>query len=155
MIVWFNNEEVEVFGRQVEVGTNIHTCALVDSEFNIVDISKIEKNKIIYSVTSISDPAYQNTLTELNNFAKILESEVIVVTTDAPFTIKEKESKYPNISFYTDYMYLNFAAKFGVLIEKYRLLVEAIFVIDSDNTILNFEYYDFEDRLSAEKLKDL
>ncbi len=155
MIVWFNNEEVEVFGRQVEIGTNVYTCVLVDSGFNKVDISKIDKRKIIYSVTSLSDPMYENTLSELNKFAATTNYEVFVVTTDAPFTIKEKESKYPNIAIYTDYMYLNFAAKFGVLVEKYRLLVEAIFVIDSENTILNFEYYTFENRLSTEKLKDL
>ncbi len=154
MIVWFNNEEVEVFGRQVKIGTNIHTCVLVDSEFNKVDISSTRKKKIIYSVTSLSDPMYENTLEELNKFAATVDYDVLIVTTDAPFTVKEKESKYPNIMIYTDYMYLNFAAKFGVLIEKYRLLVESIFEINSDNSILNFEYFTFENRLSVEKLKD-
>ncbi len=155
MIVKYNNEEVEVFGRQVELSTYIGSCILIGSNFEKVDILKKSTRKLIYTVTSLSDPIYIKTLKDLNEYASQNDIDVIVVTVDLPYTLKEKENNYPNINIYSDYMYLNFAAKFGVLLEKYRILIEAIFVINEDNNISNVEYFTFESKLSHDKIKEL
>ncbi len=154
MLVNFNNEIVEVFGRQVEIGSTIDSCLLIKSDFSKMDILKSKSRKIIYSLTSLDDKEYCKTIEELNKFAVHSDLDVIVVTVDTQYTISSIEEKYPNITFYTDYMYLNFAAKFGVLLEKYRLLVEAIFIINEENSIENFEYCTFEEKFDIEKLKE-
>ncbi len=153
MVISFNNELVEVFGRQVEKGSQVDNCTLIRSNFKKVSITENRVSTIVYSVTSIVDPLYEETLKILNEYAKNSKLKIIVVTVDLPYTIKEHEKKYSNLHIYTDYMYLNFAARFGVLLEKYRLLIEAIFVVDVDNTIMNYEYFTFENRLSQEKIE--
>lgn len=62
---------------------------------------------------------------------------VITISNDTPFALDRfrKTSNINNIITVSDYLYLSFGMKYGVLMEGLRLLARSIFIVDEENIL--------------------
>src|SRR5690554_8064236 len=124
---------VTVLGNPLKVGDKALDFTAVDNDLNEVSFFSNFKN--------------QHTLISV---VPSLDTSVCDMQTR---TINERLANYKNLDFITisndlnihtlsDHKHLDFAMKYGVLIEELRLLARAVFVLDESKKVIYVEYLD-------------
>jgi len=102
------------------------------------------KVKIFNVVLSIDTPVCDKQTRKFNEEAASLGDDVEIVTfsVDLPFALSRYcgAAGIDKIKAVSDYKELSFGNAYGVLIDEFKLLSRAIFVIDKDNVVKYVEY---------------
>ena len=103
-----------------------------------------DKVKIFNVVLSIDTPVCDKQTRKFNEEAANLGDDVEIVTfsVDLPFALSRYcgAARIDKIKTVSDYKELSFGNAYGVLIDEFKLLTRAIFVVDKDNIIKYVEY---------------
>jgi len=103
-----------------------------------------DKVKIFNVVLSIDTPVCDKQTRKFNEEAASLGDDVEIVTfsADLPFALSRYcgAAGIDKIKAVSDYKELSFGNAYGVLIDEFKLLTRAIFVVDKDNIIKYVEY---------------
>lgn len=103
-----------------------------------------DKVKIFNVVLSIDTPVCDKQTRKFNEEAASLGDEVEIVTfsVDLPFALSRYcgAAGIDKVKAVSDYKELSFGNAYGVLIDEFKLLTRAIFVVDKDNIIKYVEY---------------
>ena len=121
-----------------------------------------DKVKIFNVVLSIDTPVCDKQTRKFNEEAASLGDDVEIVTfsADLPFALSRYcgAAGIDKIKAVYDYKELSFGNAYGVLIDEFKLLTRAIFVVDKDNIIKYVEYVEevteepnYENALEAAK----
>ncbi len=103
-----------------------------------------DKVKIFNVVLSIDTPVCDKQTRKFNEEAASLGDDVEIVTfsVDLPFALSRYcgAAGIDKVKAVSDYKELSFGNAYGVLIDEFKLLARAIFVVDKDNIIKYVEY---------------
>ncbi|MFP4286270.1 MAG: thiol peroxidase [Candidatus Izemoplasmataceae bacterium] len=140
MIVTFSNEPIELSGKSVALGDYAPDFKAVDPTFKTVSLSDFDSDYIVLSSvpsleTRVCD--YQ-TKTFNENLSKFKKVSVITLSNDLPFTQRKwcGASGLNHVITLSDYIDLEFANQYGVLLKPYRLLARAVFVLNKERKII-------------------
>ena len=103
-----------------------------------------DKVKIFNVVLSIDTPVCDKQTRKFNEEAASLGDDVEIVTfsVDLPFALSRYcgAAGIDKVKAVSDYKELSFGNAYGVLIDEFKILARAIFVVDKDNIIKYVEY---------------
>jgi len=137
-------ENYSVVGKKVKIGDQIGDLILVNDDLEKVKLSSFKQDYIVFNVipsidTGVCDYQTRQVNEELAAFENVL---VITVSTDLPFAQSRwcGANGLPNILTLSDYLYLDFAKQFGVLIPEYRLLLRSMFILNNKREVVYAQY---------------
>lgn len=132
-------------GPEIKVGDNAPDFTVNKSlteKLTLEDLN--DKVKIFNVVLSIDTPVCDKQTRKFNEEAASLGEDVEIVTfsVDLPFALSRYcgAAGIDKVKAVSDYKDLSFAPAYGVLIDEFRLLARAIFVVDKDNVVKYVEY---------------
>lgn len=142
----FIGQTVTLIGPSLNVGDKAPDFVLMDNDLSLKSLKDFgKKNKIISVVPSI-DTGICDTQTRRFNQELADRDNTVVVTISADLPFAQKRwcgaAGLENAVTLSDYYDHAFGKAYGVLMEEWHLLARAVFVLDSDNTILYVEYVD-------------
>jgi len=137
---------VTVLGNPLKVGDKALDFTAVDNDLNEVSFFSNFKNQhtlisVVPSLdTSVCDMQTRTINERLANYKNL---DFITISNDLPFAQKRWcGANGLNIHTLSDHRHLDFAMKYGVLIEELRLLARAVFVLDENKKVIYVEYLD-------------
>lgn len=137
---------VTVLGNPLKVGDKALDFTAVDNDLNEVSFFSNFKNQhtlisVVPSLdTSVCDMQTRTINERLANYKNL---DFITISNDLPFAQKRWcGANGLNIHTLSDHKHLDFAMKYGVLIEELRLLARAVFVLDENKKVIYVEYLD-------------
>ncbi len=137
---------VTVLGNPLKVGDKALDFTAVDNDLNEVSFFSNFKNlhtliSVVPSLdTSVCDMQTRTINERLANYKNL---DFITISNDLPFAQKRWcGANGLNIHTLSDHKHLDFAMKYGVLIEELRLLARAVFVLDENRKVIYVEYLD-------------
>lgn len=137
---------VTVLGNPLKVGDKALDFTAVDNDLNEVSFFSNFKNQhtlisVVPSLdTSVCDMQTRTINERLANYKNL---DFITISNDLPFAQKRWcGANDLNIHTLSDHKHLDFAMKYGVLIEELRLLARAVFVLDESKKVIYVEYLD-------------
>lgn len=115
------------------------------NQFTKMSLSDVKTPYVLISVVPSLDTSVCSFQTRMINekLAAMKNLTVLTLSNDLPFAQKRWcGAEGLNITTLSDHMDLDFAHKYGVLIEEMRLLARAVFLLDSKRQIIYLEYLD-------------
>jgi thiol peroxidase len=145
MSVTFAGEPVTLKGNTKKVGDTAPNFKALDRDMKEQSLSDLQGDKytvisVVPSIdTSVCDFQTKHFNKSLNDVKGI---KVLTVSNDLPFAQKRwcANEGLENIITLSDHRDLDFALKYGTLMEEHRLQARAVFVLDSDLKIIHVEY---------------
>ena len=135
-----------MIGPRLTVGDKAPDFVLMDNDLQAKLLSDFGQKIKVISVVPSLDTGVCDTQTRRFNQELALNEDtaVITVSVDLPFAQKRwcGAAGLENAVTLSDYYDHAFGKSYGVLMEEWHLLARAVFVLDSDNTILYVEYVD-------------
>jgi len=127
-------------GKQVKVGDSAPDFEVLANDLSPVKLSAFRgKVVVISSVPSLDTAVCDLQTRKFNEQAAALGDGVAVLTIsmDLPFAQKRwcGAAGIENLQTLSDYRNAEFGRAFGLLIEEFRLLARAVFVVDADGII--------------------
>lgn len=157
--ITFNQEPVQLSGRQVNEGDIAPNFTVLDNDLNQVTLDNYAgKKKLISVVPSIDTGVCDQQTRKFNQDASQEDGVVLTISVDLPFAQKRwcASSGLDNVITLSDHRDLAFGENFGVVMESLRLLARSVFVLDENNKIVYKEivkegtdFPDFESALAA------
>lgn len=144
----FGEEEITVIGEELKVGDQAPNFKAINNDLSDYDFYKEEegKIKIISVVPSLDTSVCEIQTTKFNQAAANISPDVVIVTVsnDLPFAQERfcSAKGIDQVKTVSDYNYLDFADKYGTLIEELKLQNRSVFVVDQDNKLVHVEYLD-------------
>lgn len=142
----FIGQTVTLIGPSLNVGDKAPDFVLMDNDLQATHLSDFGHKIKVISVVPSLDTGVCDTQTRRFNQELALNEDtaVITVSVDLPFAQKRwcGAAGLENAVTLSDYYDHAFGKAYGVLMEEWHLLARAVFVLDSDNTILYVEYVD-------------
>lgn len=142
----FKKMPVTVLGKQLKVGDQAENFKVLDHQLEVKQLTDYQTPYIILNVIPSLDTSVCSLQTRTVNetLSTIKDLTVLTISNDLPFAQKrwcgaEGLSEIVTLSDYRD---LDFAMKYGVLIEEYRLLARSVFVLDQNRKVIYVEYVD-------------
>lgn len=142
----FKKQPIHVLGTELKVGDQALDFKVTNQALVDVTLHDFKSEYIIINVVPSLDTSVCNIQTRtINERLNHLENAIILtLSNDLPFAQKRwcGQEGLDKVVTLSDYKYLDFAYKFGVLIEEHRLLARSIFVLDKTRKVLYVEYVD-------------
>lgn len=140
MVVTFSNQPVELSGSIVSVGDIAPNFKAIDPTFKEVSLKDFKEDYLVLSSVPSLDTRvcdYQ-TKTFNESIGKLKKVKVITLSNDLPFAQRRwcAASGLDHVITLSDYIHLDFALKYGLLLEPFRLLARAVFILDKDRKII-------------------
>ncbi len=162
MRVIFGNKEIELKGTQLNIGDHAEDFIAIDPNFKEKRLSDFTDDIIVLSVVPSLDTGTCDRQTRvfnerLNDMKKVT---LITISNDLPFAQKRwcGNAGLQQAITLSDHKYLDFANKYGTLMEELRLQARTVFVLDKDRTVVykevvqqTSELPDFDEVLHAVK----
>ena len=140
MRVTFGNKEVELKGKQMSLGDQAEDFVVISNNLKEKRLSDFDDDIIVLSVVPSLDTGTCDRQTRmfnerLNDLKKVT---LITISNDLPFAQKRwcGNAGLQQAITLSDHKYLDFATKYGTLIEAHRLQTRAVFVLDKTRTIV-------------------
>jgi thiol peroxidase len=140
-----SNELRTLLGPELHTGDKAPEFTVLRQDFKPTSFSSTAgRIRIISSVPSIDTSVCDAQTRRFNQEASDLGENVIIwtISVDLPYAQRRwcAAAGIDRIEVLSDYRDLDFAPKYGVLIEDMRLLSRAVFVIDTTDTIQHVQY---------------
>lgn len=142
----FKDSPITVSGETKQVGETAPDFQAINRDLSVVSLSDFEDDVIVISVvpsidTSVCDFQTKQFNQRLNDLKGV---RVITISNDLPFAQKRwcASEGLESITTLSDHRDLDFAKKYGTLIEELRLQARSVFVLDKDRKITYVEYLD-------------
>lgn len=136
---------ITVLGEVLHVGDIAKDAVLVNQNLGETKLSSFKNDYLVISVVPSLDTSVCDLQTRQINerLASYKHVDVITISNDLPFAQKRWcGAAGLNIVTLSDHKDLDFAMKYGVLIQELRLLARSIFVLDKHRKVLYVEYLD-------------
>ncbi|VEU82648.1 thiol peroxidase [Acholeplasma hippikon] len=136
---------ITVSGTVLKVGDQALDFTVTGNDLKDVKLSDFKKPYVLLNVvpsldTSVCDIQTRKINESLAGFEQV---DVLTISNDLPFAQKRWcGAAGLSITTLSDYKNLDFAKKYGVLIEEMRLLARSVFVLDKDRKVIYVEYLD-------------
>ncbi|MDP7592013.1 MAG: thiol peroxidase [Litorilituus sp.] len=139
-LVKANNKFVTLLGNQVNLGEQAPNFNVVDKNFTPVQLSDFSGQTLLISVVPSLDTGVCSIQTKRFNeeSAKLPKNiTVLTISNDLPFAQKRfcKIENVEQIKIFSDAVWHDFGAKYGLIIKNMGLLTRAIFIIDAQGKI--------------------
>ncbi|PYE88090.1 thiol peroxidase [Bacillus sp. 196mf] len=142
----FLGNPIELIGNKVEVGDLAPNFELLSNDLSKVNLDTYKGQiKLISVVPSIDTEVCDQQTRYFNEQASNINNvKIITISTDLPFAQKRwcNASGLQNVLTLSDHLDVSFGKSYGVLMSELRLLARAIFVVDSNDTVVYVEYVD-------------
>lgn len=139
-------DPITVIGEPLQVGDKALDFVVVNNSLKEVSFfANYKKQYTLISVvpsldTSVCDLQTRTINERLSNYK---DMDFITISNDLPFAQKRWCGAHGlDITTLSDHKLLDFAKKYGVLIEELRLLARAVFVLDHNRKVIYVEYLD-------------
>ncbi len=144
MEVMFGKEKVTLKGNTVKLGDIAENFTAINTRFQEKSLDDFTEKVLVISVvpsldTGVCDYQTKTFNKALEQFKKV---KVITISNDLPFAQERwcGSSGLDHVITLSDHRNLDFAMKYGTLIEKHRLQTRAVFVLDQDRKIVYKEF---------------
>jgi thiol peroxidase len=143
----FKNKPVTFNGVKAEKGTKVKDFKVMNIAFEEVKYSNYNTFpiKVISVVPSLDTSVCSLQTSKVNTeLAKDKRVVVLTISNDLPFAQKRwcGNSGIENIITLSDYLYNDFGSKFGILMNEFKLLARAVYIVNSKDEIVYVEYVD-------------
>ena len=129
--------------KPLETGEIAPDFTVIDNEMNPVRLRDFKEKILVLSVVTSIDTGVCSTQTRTFNekLGNIAGVKVLTISNDLPFAQQRycATEGLRNAVTLSDYKDLDFATKFGVLMQENRLLARSVFVLDQDRKIIHRE----------------
>ena len=141
----FKNKPVTFNGVKALKGTKVQDFKVINNAFEEVKYSNYATYpiKVISVVPSLDTSVCSLQTTKVNTeLAKDKRVVVLTISNDLPFAQRRwcGNSGIENIIALSDYLYNDFGSKFGILMNEFKLLARAVYIINSKDEIVYVEY---------------
>ncbi|MGN7309797.1 thiol peroxidase [Alkalicoccobacillus gibsonii] len=160
--ITFKDNPMTILGTEVEVGQKAPDFSVLAndlSEYRLADAK--ESVKLISVIPSIDTGVCDAQTRRFNEEAGSIDNvEVLTISVDLPFAQKRwcAASGLEHVQTLSDHKDLSFGKAYGLVMEELRLLARAVFVIDTNGTLVHVEYVseatnhpDYEKAIAAAK----
>ncbi|MEN0644404.1 thiol peroxidase [Alkalicoccobacillus gibsonii] len=160
--ITFKDNPMTILGTEVEVGQKAPDFSVLAndlSEYRLADAK--ESVKLISVIPSIDTGVCDAQTRRFNEEAGSIDNvEVLTISVDLPFAQKRwcAASGLEHLQTLSDHKDLSFGKAYGLVMEELRLLARAVFVIDTNGTLVHVEYVseatnhpDYEKAIAAAK----
>jgi thiol peroxidase len=143
----FKNKPVTFNGVKAEKGTKVKDFKVMNITFEEVKYSNYNTFpiKVISVVPSLDTSVCSLQTSKVNTeLAKDKRVVVLTISNDLPFAQKRwcGNSGIENIITLSDYLHNDFGSKFGILMNEFKLLARAVYIVNSEDEIIYVEYVD-------------
>jgi thiol peroxidase len=143
----FKNKPVTFNGVKAEKGTKVKDFKVMNIAFEEVKYSNYNTFpiKVISVVPSLDTSVCSLQTSKVNTeLAKDKRVVVLTISNDLPFAQKRwcGNSGIENIITLSDYLHNDFGTKFGILMNEFKLLARAVYIVNSNDEIVYVEYVD-------------
>jgi thiol peroxidase len=143
----FKNKPVTFNGVKAEKGTKVKDFKVMNIAFEEVKYSNyntfpIKVISVVPSLdTSVCSLQTSKVNTELSKDKRVV---VLTISNDLPFAQKRwcGNSGIENIITLSDYLHNDFGSKFGIIMNEFKLLARAVYIVNSKDEIVYVEYVD-------------
>ncbi len=138
-------DQITVLGNVLKVGDMAPDFVAVSNGLKDIHLNSFKKKYILLNVVPSLDTSVCNLQTRRINeeLASFKDIDVITLSVDLPFAQKRWcGAAGLDITTLSDHKDLDFAYKYGVLIEDLRLLARAVFLLDENRKVVYVEYLD-------------
>ena len=160
--ITFKNNPVTLLGNEVKVGQQAPEFSVLRNDLSVATLADYSGQvKIISVVPSVDTGVCDAQTRRFNEEASKLDNiKILTVSVDLPFAQKRwcAAAGIDKVEVLSDHRDLSFGEAYGVAIAELRLLARAVFVIDSNDTVVYTEYVseatnhpDYEAAISAAK----
>ena len=160
--ITFKNNPVTLLGSEVKVGQKAPEFTVLRNDLSVATLADFSGQvKIISVVPSIDTGVCDAQTRKFNEEASKLDNvKILTVSVDLPFAQKRwcAAAGIDKVEVLSDHRDLSFGEAYGVAIAELRLLARAVFVLDSNDTVVYAEYVseatdhpDYEAALAAAK----
>lgn len=160
--ITFKNNPVTLLGNEVKVGQQAPEFSVLRNDLSAATLADYSGQvKIISVVPSIDTGVCDAQTRRFNEEASKLDNvKILTVSVDLPFAQKRwcAAAGIDKVEVLSDHRDLSFGEAYGVAIKELRLLARAVFVVDSNDTVVYAEYVseatnhpDYEAAISAAK----
>jgi len=137
--VIFKGKPVTLSGTEVNVGDKAPDFTVIANDLSEVTFNDTNGSVRLISVVPSVDTGVCDAQTRRFNeeAAKLPGVKVLTISCDLPFAQARwcAAAGIENVQVLSDHRDLSFGKAYGVLMEEYRLLARAIFVVDSSGTV--------------------
>lgn len=160
--ITFKDNPMTILGTEVEVGQKAPDFSVLAndlSEYRLADAK--ESVKLISVIPSIDTGVCDAQTRRFNEEAGSIDNvEVLTISVDLPFAQRRwcAASGLEHVQTLSDHKDLSFGKAYGLVMEELRLLARAVFVIDTNGTLVHVEYVseatnhpDYEKAIAAAK----
>lgn len=136
---------ITVSGTVLKVGDQALDFTVTGNDLKDVKLSDFKKPYVLLNVvpsldTSVCDIQTRKINESLADFENV---DILTISNDLPFSQRRWcGASGLAITTLSDYKALDFAKKYGVLIEEHRLLARSVFVLDKNRKVIYVEYLD-------------
>jgi thioredoxin-dependent peroxiredoxin len=143
----FKNKPVTFNGVQLNVGNKVKDFKVINNTFEESKYSDFKSFplKVISVVpsldTSVCSLQTMKVNTELSKDPRVI---VLTISNDLPFAQKRwcGNSGLTNVITLSDYLNNDFSNQFGILMNEYKLLARAVYIVNSKDEIVYADYVD-------------
>ncbi len=143
MKITMEGNPVTLNKKPLETGEIAPDFTVIDNEMNPVRLRDFKEKILVLSVVTSIDTGVCSTQTRTFNekLGNIAGVKVLTISNDLPFAQQRycATEGLRNAVTLSDYKDLDFATKFGVLMQENRLLARSVFVLDQDRKIIHRE----------------
>ncbi|WYP25522.1 thiol peroxidase [Alkalihalobacillus sp. FSL W8-0930] len=142
--ITFKENPMTILGTEVQVGQKAPDFSVLAndlSEYRLADAK--ESVKLISVIPSIDTGVCDAQTRRFNEEAGTIDNvEVLTISVDLPFAQKRwcAASGLEHVQTLSDHKDLSFGQAYGLVMEELRLLARAVFVIDTNGTLVHVEY---------------
>ncbi|MEK4565908.1 thiol peroxidase [Alkalihalobacillus sp. FSL R5-0424] len=142
--ITFKDNPMTILGTEVQVGQKAPDFSVLAndlSEYRLADAK--ESVKLISVIPSIDTGVCDAQTRRFNEEAGTIDNvEVLTISVDLPFAQKRwcAASGLEHVQTLSDHKDLSFGQAYGLVMEELRLLARAVFVIDTNGTLVHVEY---------------
>lgn len=142
--ITFKDNPMTILGTEVQVGQKAPDFTVLAndlSEYRLADAK--ESVKLISVIPSIDTGVCDAQTRRFNEEAGTIDNvEVLTISVDLPFAQKRwcAASGLEHVQTLSDHKDLSFGQAYGLVMEELRLLARAVFVIDTNGTLVHVEY---------------
>lgn len=137
--VTLKGDPLALHGKGIREGDRLRPATVTAVNLSRVNIAETKGVRIISVVPSIDTAVCEQQTHYLSEKNQGLDQQVelITISVDTPFAQKRfaGEAGIKNVTFYSDYRGVEFADRYGLLVEQPHFLARTVMVVDRDNVI--------------------
>ncbi len=143
--VTFAGNPVTLIGNEIKVNDKAVDFTVLNNSLEQIKLSDFDgKVKILSLFPSIDTGVCSKQAHTFNKEASGLSDDIVIlaISNDLPFALKRfcGAEGIDNLITLSDHKNLDFATKYGFLMEEFRLIARGVIVIDKNNTVKYVEY---------------